>query len=140
MKLLIKRLTEDAKIPKYGSQYAAGMDVCSNGDVEVAPNNRRLIGTGICVQWRGLVAPRSGLSVKSSIDIGAGVIDYDYTGEIFVCFINNSSDTYKIQKGDKIAQLILTRIERVDAFSEDEEDWNIIQTERGVGGFGSTGR
>ena len=148
MKLLIKRLTEDAKIPKYGSQYAAGMDVCSNVDVEVAPNNRRLIGTGICVQWRGLdaenyylrVAPRSGLSVKSSIDIGAGVIDYDYTGEIFVCFINNSSDTYKIQKGDKIAQLILTRIERVDAFSEDEEDWNIIQTERGVGGFGSTGR
>jgi dUTP pyrophosphatase len=147
MKLLVKKLAENAQLPRYGSDYAAGMDLMSNIDTDVPPQSRRLVGTGISVSWEGnetaknyylRIAPRSGLSVKNSIDIGAGVVDYDYRGEIFVCFINNSLDTtYSIKAGDRIAQMILTRIERFSDVSivESHED-----TKRGEGGFGSTGK
>ena len=149
MKLLVKQLTENAQLPKYGSEYAAGMDLMSNVDVDVPPQSRRLVGTGISVSWVSgnsedaqkyylRIAPRSGLSVKNNIDVGAGVVDYDYRGEIFVCFINNSIDTaYSIKAGDRIAQMILTRIERFGDVNlvESHED-----TKRGEGGFGSTGK
>jgi dUTP pyrophosphatase len=146
MKLNIKNLYNDnITIPKYGSQYAAGLDICSNIDCNVPPNSRKLISTGISISWEGndahkyylRVAPRSGLSVKNNIDIGAGVIDYDYRGEIFICFINNNSkEEYNIKKGDRIAQLILTRIE---CFTEINEVENHTETYRGTYGFGSTG-
>jgi len=149
MKLLVKQLTENAQLPKYGSEYAAGMDLMSNVDIDVPPQSRRLVGTGISVSWVSgnyeyaqkyylRIAPRSGLSVKNNIDVGAGVVDYDYRGEIFVCFINNSLDkAYSIKAGDRIAQMILTRIERFNDVNlvESHED-----TERGEGGFGSTGK
>lgn len=150
MKLDIKRLTEDAKIPTYGSKFAAGMDIYSSVDVEIPPQSRKVVGTGIAIKWYNdsnndrsdyymRIAPRSGLSVKSSIDIGAGVIDSDYRGEIMICVINNSlTDTFKIQKRDKIAQMILTKIDRPE-ISEYTNEWNETETERGVGGFGSTG-
>jgi dUTP pyrophosphatase len=97
MKLNIKKLQNDIVLPKYGSEYAAGLDICSSTDCNIEPNTRKLIPTGISISWEGdndqkyylRVAPRSGLSVKNNIDIGAGVIDYDYRGEIFICFINN---------------------------------------------------
>jgi dUTP pyrophosphatase len=145
MKLNVKKLYNDAILPKYGSEFAAGLDICSYIECDVKPNSRRLIPTGISISWEGnddqkyylRVAPRSGLSVKNSIDIGAGVIDYDYRGEIFICFINNhSTDTYTIKKGDRIAQLILTKI---DNFSEIIEVENHTETQRGKNGFGSTG-
>ena len=107
MKLNIKKLYNDVLTPKYGSEFAAGIDICSNIDCDVEPNSRKLISTGISISWEGnddknyylRVAPRSGLSVKNNIDIGAGVIDYDYRGEIFICFINNhKTDTYRIKK------------------------------------------
>ena len=145
MKLNIKLLNDDVKIPIYGSTYAAGMDVCSSIDCDILPNSRKLIPTGISISWSGedsdkyylRIAPRSGLSVKHNIDIGAGVIDYDYRGEIFICFINNSNENiYSIKKNDKIAQMILTKIEKFD-------DINIVEsldeTERNDKGFGSTG-
>jgi dUTP pyrophosphatase len=149
MKLLVKQLTETAQLPRYGSEYAAGMDLMSNVDIDVPPQSRRLVGTGISVSWVSgncedaqkyylRIAPRSGLSVKNNIDVGAGVVDYDYRGEIFVCFINNSIDNvYSIKAGDRIAQMILTRIERFNHVNlvESHED-----TERGEGGFGSTGK
>ena len=145
MKLHVKLLHDDVKLPVYGSTYAAGMDICSSIDCDVLPNSRKLIPTGISISWSGessdkyylRIAPRSGLSVKHNIDIGAGVIDYDYRGEIFVCFINNSNDhIYSIKKHDKIAQMLLTKIETfeeviiVDALDD---------TERSDRGFGSTG-
>jgi dUTP pyrophosphatase len=78
------------------------------------------------------------LSVKSNIDIGAGVVDSDYRGEIFVCFINNSLDKpYTIQKGDRIAQMILTRFEQFKEVILVEDH---AETARGAGGFGSTGK
>jgi dUTP pyrophosphatase len=147
MKLLVKKLAENAQLPRYGSDYAAGMDLMSNVDMDVPPQSRRLVGTGISVSWEGdetaknyylRIAPRSGLSVKNNIDIGAGVVDYDYRGEIFVCFINNSLDaTYSIKAGERIAQMILTRIERFSYVSIVESH---EETERGEGGFGSTGK
>jgi dUTP pyrophosphatase len=152
MRLNIKKLTEKAQVPVYGSQFAAGMDLFSAVDLTVPPQTRKLVSTGISVSWETQegqwdehpekyylrIAPRSGLSVKSNIDIGAGVVDSDYRGEIFVCFINNSLDKeYHIQRGDKIAQMILTRFEQ---FSEVVIVDDLTETLRGEGGFGSTGR
>jgi dUTP pyrophosphatase len=146
MKLNIVKLSEDIKLPVYGSKYAAGLDICSSTDCTVKAKERLLVPTGITVSWVGeeadkyylRVAPRSGLSVKHNIDIGAGVIDYDYRGEIFICFINNdNTKDYNIKKGDKIAQLILTKIER---FEKLEEVLTHDETERGTNGFGSTGK
>ena len=119
MNLNIKKLIEDIRLPTYGSVQAAGLDICSSQDYEVLPRTRIIVSTGISMSWSGVdadnyylrVAPRSGLSVKNNIDIGAGVIDCDYRGEIKICFINNHNDeTYVIKKGDKVAQLILEKI------------------------------
>jgi len=146
MKLNIKKLQNDIVLPKYGSEYAAGLDICSSTDCNIEPNSRKLIPTGISISWEGendqkyylRVAPRSGLSVKNNIDIGAGVIDYDYRGEIFICFINNHpTNSYSVKKGDRIAQLILTKIEH---FHEINEVDNHNETQRGNNGFGSTGK
>ena len=145
MELNIKRLKEDALIPQYGSKYAAGLDIFSYNDYEVLPNTRILVSTGVSMAMSGplakeyylRVAPRSGLSVKSSIDIGAGVVDYDYRGEVFVCFINNGLNSYKITKGDRIAQLIPTKIATFDNINVVED---LQDTERGNNGFGSSGK
>jgi dUTP pyrophosphatase len=145
MKLNIKKLYEDSIIPSYGSKFAAGLDITSYIDCDIEPKTRKLISTGLSVSWEGTdalkyylrVAPRSGLSVKNNIDIGAGVIDYDYRGEIFVCFINNNNDKiYNIKKGDRIAQLILTKIETFDIINE--VDFH-NETARGSNGLGSSG-
>jgi dUTP pyrophosphatase len=146
MKLHIKKLNDNVIVPKYGSEYAAGLDICSSINIIIPPRTRKLIPSGISVSWSGedatkyylRVAPRSGLSVKNNIDIGAGVIDYDYRGEIFICFINNDNEKeYEIKNGDRIAQLILTKIETFNEITEvDEHD----DTNRGINGFGSTGR
>lgn len=160
MRLLIKKLYSDVVIPKYGSEGSAGIDICAYGEHIVPANTRKLISTGIAIQWVSLkpdnesnesnksnesnpidyylrIAPRSGLSVKNSIDIGAGVIDSDYRGEIKICFINNSNADYTINSGDRIAQGILEKIKRFDTIDIVDE---LDDTERGVGGFGSTGK
>lgn len=144
MNLNVKFLYDNSVIPVFGSKYAAGMDMFSVVDVTIPPNTRKLVGTGISVSWSGndaenyylRVAPRSGLASKSSIDVGAGVIDYDYRGEIFVLLINNHQvNTFEVKKGDKIAQLIMEKIMRPNIV-------NVLEhsvTERGESGFGSTG-
>jgi dUTP pyrophosphatase len=148
MKLLIKKLYTDVIIPSYGSEFAAGLDLCAYGSYTVPANSRQLISTGICIQWEAetpeenpleyyfRIGPRSGLSVKNSIDIGAGICDVDYRGEIKVCFINNSLYDYEIINGSRIAQGILERINRFSSIEVVEE---LGETKRGVGGFGSTG-
>lgn len=145
MKLNIKKLHLDSQMPIYGSEYAAGLDLFSYIDSKVSAHSRALIPTGISVSWEGefadqyylRIAPRSGLSVKQSIDIGAGVVDYDYRGELFVCFINNNDKEYQIKKGDRIAQMILTKINK---FNIIEEVTQHFETKRGENGFGSTGK
>jgi dUTP pyrophosphatase len=144
MKLNIKKVNNNAILPSYGSDFAAGLDLYSSVDMIVPSNSRKLISTGISISWDGedsknyylRIAPRSGLSVKSSIDIGAGVVDYDYRGELFICFINNGNTNYSIKQGDRIAQAILEKINRFDTICEVDI---LDETNRGSGGFGSTG-
>jgi dUTP pyrophosphatase len=144
MKLYIKKIINDAISPSYGSEFAAGLDLYSAININVLPKTRKLISTGIAISWNGedaknyylRIAPRSGLSVKNNIDIGAGVVDYDYRGELFICFINNGENEYSIKKGDRIAQAILEKINR---FSEINTVDTLEETNRGNGGFGSTG-
>ena len=141
--LNVLKKTEDAMIPIYGSKYAVGMDVFSNTNDIISAGKRKLISTGISVSWSGLdeenyylrVAPRSGLSVKNNIDIGAGVIDYDYRGIIYVCMINNGTNDFEVSKDMKIAQLILEKCIRPII----KEVSDLDNTERGHNGFGSTG-
>ena len=141
--LNVLKKTEDAMIPIYGSKYAVGMDIFSNTNDIISPGKRKLISTGISVSWSGLdeenyylrVAPRSGLSVKNNIDIGAGVIDYDYRGIIYVCMINNGTNDFEVSKDMKIAQLILEKCNRPII----KEVSDLDNTERGHNGFGSTG-
>ena len=149
MKFNVKYLNEHAKLPVYGSQYAAGMDVFSAVECSIPPLSRKLVGTGISVSWNSdlrmddetnyylRIAPRSGLAAKSSVDVGAGVVDYDYRGEVFVLLINNHQEnTFEVRQGDKIAQLILEKCLRPTI----QEVVEHSATERGVNGFGSTGR
>ena len=153
MKLFVKKLYPDTIIPTYGSNGAAGLDLSAYGEHVVPARTRKLIPTGLCVQWINdieieetkekvedyylRIAARSGLSVKHSIDIGAGVVDSDYRGEVKVCFINNSDSDYQIAHGDRIAQGILERIVRFGSIDVVDE---LVETTRGEGGFGSTGK
>jgi len=145
MNLLFKKLNEDSITPSYGSEFAAGLDLYAYGDHHIVAGSRKLIPTGISVEYNGpnskeyylRISPRSGLSVKNSIDIGAGVVDWDYRGQIFVCFINNGDSDYQIKSGDRIAQMILERINRFNLITEIFEH---SETIRGNGGIGSTGK
>lgn len=148
MKLLIVKACPDVVTPSYGSSCAAGLDISSYGSHTIPSKSRMLIPTGLRIQWveeDGLekpdeyylrLAPRSGLSVKNSIDIGAGVIDYDYRGDVKVLLINNSDKDFVINHGDRIAQAIL---EKCKKFNKIELVEQLTDTVRGEGGFGSTG-
>ena len=140
MSLGVKKLTYDAIVPTRGSDGAVGYDLYSSEDAVVpCQAGRALVGTGITVVLPqgvyGRVAPRSGLAVKHCINVGAGVIDPDYTGEVKVVLFNHGDKDFEIKKGDRIAQLVLERCETPPI-----EEINIVEdTERGSGGFGSTG-
>lgn len=141
MSLGVKKLCFDAIVPTRGSDRSVGYDLYSSEDAMVpCQAGRALVGTGITVVLPegvyGRVAPRSGLAVKHCINVGAGVIDPDYTGEIKVILFNHGLKDFEIKKGDRIAQLVLERCETPPI-----EEINIIEdTERGSGGFGSTGQ
>ena len=166
MRLLVNRLTNNAKLPSFGSEFAAGADLYAVEDVTIPPNSRKLVGTGIAVEIQAFtadehdrsetfylrIAPRSGLSVKHSVDIAAGVVDSDYRGEIYVCVVNNHlTCDFVVNQGDRIAQLIMERcdlfkiVDTHDAtnalqkFHTDAAPVQLTNTKRGTGGFGSTG-
>jgi dUTP pyrophosphatase len=135
----VKKITEDAIIPSRGSPHAVGYDLHSVDACTIQPNTRGLVGTGIAIALPlnvyGRVAPRSGLAVKHGIQVGAGVIDPDYTGEVKVVLFNQSDKEFEIKKGDRIAQLVLERCETPIV----REIETLEETARGAGGFGSTG-
>lgn len=139
MFLGVKKLVPDAILPTRGSNGAAGYDLYSNEECVVEPNDRCLVSTGISIVLPegvyGRVAPRSGLSVKYGIQVGAGVIDPDYTGEVKVILFNHGVNDFFIHEGDRIAQLILERYETPPI----REVETLGDTERGSDGFGSTG-
>lgn len=116
MSLGVKKLCFDAIVPTRGSDRSVGYDLYSSEDAMVpCQAGRALVGTGITVVLPegvyGRVAPRSGLAVKHCINVGAGVIDPDYTGEIKVVLFNHGEKDFEIKKGDRIAQLVLERCE-----------------------------
>ena len=131
---------EHAVMPKRGSDFSAGSDLHSVLDYIIEPKSRSLISTGLKMQFPNNVyariAPRSGLALKNGIDVMAGVIDPDYTGEIKVLLYNSSDIKFEVQRGDRIAQIIFEQF-KYPNFNEVSE---ITETERSSGGFGSTGR
>jgi dUTP pyrophosphatase len=139
MSFQVRLLSEDATVPKRGTPYAAGYDLSSAEYDEVPARGRKLIKTHIAVAvppgTYARVAPRSGLAFKHGIDVMAGVIDEDYRGEVGVILYNTSDVPFQVSIGDRIAQLILEKIETPLVNVVEELD----ETDRGEGGFGSTG-
>jgi dUTP pyrophosphatase len=137
-KLYVLVRGQNATIPTRGSEGAAGYDLYSAQDVIIPASTRFLISTELSILvpkgTYGRIAPRSGLSLKG-IDVGAGVIDSDYTGEVKILLINNGINDFNVKKKDRVAQLILEKIEVLEI----EAIKSIETTERGESGFGSTG-
>ena len=142
--IIFKKLHEDSIVPKKGSELAAGYDLFSytEKDIIIEPLGKARIQTGISVELphntHGRVAPRSGLTWNKFLDVGAGVVDEDYRGEILVILFNFSKENVIIKNGDKIAQLIVERImPTIPIVYEPEQE--LSETKRGGSGFGSTG-
>ena len=140
MKVKIKKLHPDAIIPRYAQPGDAGMDLFVPEAFELEPGERKSIPLGFAIEIPpghvGLIWDKSGLSHKYGIKTFGGVIDSGYRGEWHVGVINLSDKFFGFEKGHKIAQLLLQQVETVDF----EEVKNLSETERGVGGFGSTGK
>lgn len=140
--LKFSKLTEYAFAPTRGSKLAAGYDLYSAYDYEIPAHGKLVAKTDIQVRvpdgTYGRIAPRSGLAAKSFIDIGAGVVDQDYRGNVGVVMFNHADAIFSIKKGDRIAQLVCEKIEYPE-LEECNEGLNEAETERGSGGFGSTG-
>jgi len=140
VKVQIKKLSEDAVIPQYAHKTDAGADVYAIEDVTLKPHETQLIKTGISVAipvgYEIQVRPRSGLSLKTGLRVAnaPGTIDSDYRGEVCVIMTNTANLSQTINKGDKIAQLVISVVPMIDWVEVDELD----STERGEGGFGST--
>lgn len=138
--LMFSKLSEKAIAPSRGSIGAAGYDLYAAHDVSIPAQGKAIVKTDIAVAlpegWYGRVAPRSGLSWKHHLDIGAGVIDSDYRGNVGVILFNLSHVDFDVKQGDRIAQLIIQRI----CTPELEEVESLDETTRGAGGYGSTGR
>lgn len=139
----VKKLNDKGKLPCRATADSAGADLCAciNDDIALMPGERRLIPTGIAIAvptgFGGFVFPRSGLSSKFGVSLAncVGVIDSDYRGEVKVPVINHSSEPYTIKVGERIAQLVIMPVDLCEYGFSDELD----KTERGEGGFGSTG-
>ena len=135
---------EGAAIPEYKTAGAAGADVCALVDapIELAPGDRALIGTGLFFAipdgYEIQVRPRSGLAAKNGVTVlnTPGTIDSDYRGELKVILINLGKEKFTVNKGDRIAQIVAAPVTRAAFAVVDSLD----QTERGSGGFGSTGK
>ena len=126
-------------LPQYAHKGDAGADLKAVEARIIPPRGRELIATGIRLElpegYVGLIWPRSGLAVKLGLDCGAGVIDSHYRGEIKVLLFNHSDDEIRIQSGDRIAQLIIQKVETVEFVPSD----HLSETARNTSGFGSTG-
>jgi dUTP pyrophosphatase len=139
--LRVKKLSPDAELPFRGTPGSAGYDLTSTESHVILPGYRAVVATGLAVEipdgTYGRIAPRSGLAVKNGIQVGAGVVDSDYRGELKVVLFNHDlNKTFNIKPGYRIAQLILETIQTPEV---EEIKESLQQTERGEGGFGSTG-
>lgn len=143
MSLKIALCSSDAIMPTRATTGSAGLDLHSVESVEIPPCSRALIKTGIVIQMPdevyARIAPRSGLAFKHGIDVMAGVIDQDYRGEIGVILFNSdSNNSFVVQKGDRIAQIIFERIWIPETIQNVQIN-DLVNTERNSSGFGSSG-
>lgn len=142
MKVNVKKLSDNAKLPVYGSEFAAGADLYAAEGVTIRAGETKFVHTGIAVELPagtvGLVYARSGLASKQGLAPAnkVGVIDCDYRGEIMVALHNHGGNARTVETGDRIAQLVIAPYYTAE-FTEAEE---LSETVRGAGGFGSTGK
>ena len=144
MKVNVKKLRDGATLPSYGSKEAAGADLyaCTNGALTIAPGETKFIPTGIALElplgYAGFIYARSGIACKRGLAPAnkVGVIDSDYRGEVMVALHNHSNTEAQIENGERVAQLVVAPYLTV-LFEEADE---LCDTERGEGGFGSTGK
>lgn len=143
-RVLIKKLRPDAIVPRYMTAHAAGLDLSAALDapIEVAAGKRVAIPTGLAIKlsegYEGQVRPRSSLARDHGVTLvnTPGTIDSDYTGPVIVLLINHGDRPVRIEPGQRIAQLVIAPVVRAELSEVDE----LPATERGAGGFGSTGR
>lgn len=142
--LRIKKLRDNAQMPTYGSEYAAGADMYAAIDeaVTIQPNETKFIPTGLAFEipegYAGFIYARSGLACKKGLAPAnkVGVVDADYRGEVMVALHNHGIEAQTVEAGERIAQMIIAPFVAVNYIFSDELD----DTVRGAGGFGSTGR
>ena len=136
----IKKLKEDAKVPSYAHPGDAAMDIFASETVELKPGEQAAISTGVAMEIPfgcvGLVWDKSGLAINNGLKTLGGVIDAGYRGEIKIGMINLSKNPYTLEKGNKVAQIIIQKREEAAL----EEVVELSDTARGEGGFGSTGK
>ena len=144
IKVLIKRLSPEVRLPSYKTTGASGMDLMAfiKSSVTIKPKTSFLIPTGLSIafseNYEIQIRPRSGLAAKNNISVlnTPGTIDSDYGGEIKVILYNHGNNDFVVNNGDRIAQMILVPVVKMEL----EETNNLPETIRGVGGFGSTGK
>lgn len=145
LKLWITRRGERGEplpLPSYATGGSAGLDLRADEDVVLAPGERKLVPTGLAIElpegYEAQVRPRSGLALKHGLTMvnAPGTIDTDYRGEVGVILINHGQERVHLPRGERIAQLVIARYERVEIC----EVLQLSETERGAGGFGHTGR
>ena len=144
MKVNIKKLNDSAKIPTYGTEYAAGADLyaCTDEKISFNPGETKLIKTGVAIEvpegYAGLIYARSGLASKRGLAPAnkVGVVDSDYRGEIMVALHNHTNEVKEIEPYERIAQFVITPYLKAE-FNEVD---NLEDTKRGTSGFGSTGK
>ena len=144
VKILVKKLDSRVKLPSYKTIGSSGMDLMALTDkpITILPKKSYLVPTGISVampkNYEIQIRPRSGLAAKNNISVlnTPGTIDSDYRGEIKIILFNHGSEEFLINNGDRIAQIVLMPVHKIDF----EEVDNLPDTVRGEGGFGSTGR
>ncbi|MBU2616626.1 MAG: dUTP diphosphatase [Nanoarchaeota archaeon] len=142
VEIKFKKLHPNAKIPAFAKKWDAGFDLSYCGsDYNLSPGERKLFGTGLCVEvpnrYEMQIRPRSGLSFKQGVTVlnTPGTIDSGYRGEVGIILINHGSENYLVKSGERIAQGVIGRLEEVSLVETDE----LSESERSVGGFGSTG-
>ena len=144
IKVKVKKLNSSAKLPSYKTSGASGMDImaCIEKSINLEPGKSCLVPTGLSVAFPEeceiQIRPRSGLAAKNNISVlnTPGTIDSDYRGEIKVIIYNHGNDDFIIKNGDRIAQMVLTPVVKMEL----EETLDLPETVRGTGGFGSTGK
>ncbi|HKC98690.1 MAG TPA: dUTP diphosphatase [Methylomirabilota bacterium] len=141
IKLPVTRLDPSIELPAYAREGDAGLDLRAAHDATLEPGGRGLVGTGLAVAippgYAGLVIPRSGLALSQGVTVlnAPGLVDAGYRGEVKVLLINHGEKPVTVRRGDRIAQLVVQSVERTEPIEVGE----LPASERGAGGFGSTG-